>query len=109
MTPERKRLGTLAVGTLTTGIVMVEGFAGVAEAAEWIMGHAVWTHELGVVALRIRVLVQAQLPEFPCASGEDWRKTKAALLARYGETVELARGAETRAKDPVSTLAEAMR
>lgn len=102
--PERKALSTLAVATLTTGIVMVHGFAGVGEAAEWIMGHPVWTHELPDVQPRIVELVLAQRPDFPIEVGSDLRSTINAILTVHGDTIELARGAERRAADPLSTL-----
>lgn len=98
-------ISTLGLATLTTGICMVQGMAGVYEAAEAVLGHPVWTHELGSASKRISKLVQAQIPDFPTVVESDWETTRDALLARYGETVTVQRGQEQRQVSPVATLA----
>lgn len=100
-----QKISTLGLATLTTGICMVKGMAGVYEAAEAVLGHPVWTHELGGASERISELVQAQMPNFPTAVEGDWEATRDALLARYGETVTVQRGQEQRQASPVATLA----
>lgn len=105
---ETKALSTLAVATLTTGIAMVEGFAGVSEAAEWIVGHPVWTHELGKAADRAIELIPQQYPEFPTEIAGTWQETREAVLARYGETIEVQRGTDRREAHPMDTLQEAV-
>lgn len=103
---EQKALPTLAVATLTTGICLVEGFAGVGEAANWIMGHLVWTHELGPACERIREIVKARYPDFPMELGDgaDWQKVREDVLDRYGAEIAFERGSEVRTASPEDTL-----
>lgn len=105
---QRKMLSTLAVGTLATGISLVEKFAGVGEAAEWIMGHPVWTHEIPSVRPEIVRLILAQYPDMPTdvhPGDGGWRMTRHELLERYGEQIEFAEGATERAEGPIASLA----
>lgn len=105
----RTTVSTAALLTLSTGIVMVERFEGVGEAAEAIMGHSVWTHEFFVLGDRMRELIVAQLPDFPVeASSADFMAVREAAIARYGETIEIERGTEQREADPITTLESAM-
>lgn len=100
---------TAALLTVSTGIVMVENFEGVGQAAEAVMGHPVWTHEFPALARRMRELITAQLPDFPTQADEhNWQGVLATTIARYGDTIEIERGNEQRAADPVSTLDQAM-
>lgn len=103
----RATVSTAALATLTTGIVMVEGFAGVGEAAEAVCGHPVFTHEMGDAGDRAREVIPAQLPGFPMeATADNWREVRAAAIAQFGETVEIERGTDQRKADPLTTLAD---
>lgn len=105
---ETKQLSTLAVATITTGIVLVHGFAGVGEAFEHIMGHPVWTHEMPGYGDRARDLVLAQYPDFPTnlPNRDQWQAFSAELVERYGETIEIVQGEGLRDMDPLSSLAD---
>ena len=105
----RVTVSTAALATLTTGIVMVEGFAGVGQAAEAVCGHPVWTHEMGHAGDRARDVIPAQLPGFPMeATSDNWREVRDAAIARFGETVEIDQGTDQRTAGPVETLAAAI-
>lgn len=108
MSSEKKQLSTLAVATITTGIVLVHGFAGVGEAFEWIMGHPVWTHEMPRFGDRARDLVIAQYPDFPIKIPDrsKWEDFARDLVGQYGETIEISQGTEARNIDPISSLVE---
>jgi hypothetical protein len=98
-------VSTAALATLTTGTVMVKGMAGVYEAAETIVGHPVWTHELGIAMDRARAVIPTQLPGFPVeATVENYQQVLAETIARFGETVEIERGTAVRTAGPVATL-----
>jgi hypothetical protein len=106
---EIKALTTGSVLTITTGIVMVEKFAGVGEAFEWIMGHPVWTHEMPSLGDEARNRIVAQFPDIPTfATSLDWRTVLADAVARYGETIDVRRGDARRTADPVTTAIAAM-
>ncbi len=105
----RATVSTAALLTLSTGIVMVERFEGVGEAAEAVMGHPVWTHEFPALADRMRDLIVAQLPDFPTeANGSNWTAIRDAAIAQYGDTIEIECGTERRVADPITTLESAM-
>jgi hypothetical protein len=104
---ERVTVKTAALATLTTGVVMVDKFEGVGEAAEAVTGHPVWTHEMGKAADRAREVIPAQLPGFPMeATSENWQQVRDAAIAQFGETVEIERGTNQRRADPMTTLVE---
>jgi hypothetical protein len=101
----RVTISTAALATLTTGIVMVEKFAGVGEAAEAVCGHQVWTHEMGRAGDRAREVIPAQLPGFPMeATADNWREVRDAAIVQFGETVEIERGTDQRTAGPTETL-----
>lgn len=99
-----KQIDPLALASITTGIALVEGFRGVAEAFEHVMGHPVWTHEMPMFADRAKHLILAQFPNMPVDVGADFRDCMAMVRKRFGETVSVARGSDVRAADPVTTL-----
>jgi hypothetical protein len=101
----RITVSTAALATLTTGIVMVERFEGVGEAAEAVCGHPVWTHEMGRAGDRAREVIPAQLPGFPMeATAENWREIRDAAIAQFGERVEIEQGTDQRTAGPTETL-----
>jgi hypothetical protein len=61
-----KTFNTLAVATAATGIGLSSGlsFSMIQEIAEYVLGHQVWTHELGdkLTNSRIHSAIYAQLP-----------------------------------------------
>ncbi len=105
-----KLIPTGAVLTLATGIVMVDKFAGVHEAYEWVMGHPVWTHEMPRFAEEARDRIIAQYPDMPVrVDSSTWRDVLADAIVRYGETVMIEKGNATRTIDPVSSLVRMIR
>ncbi len=105
----RATVSTAALLTISTGIVMVERFEGMYEAAEAVMGHPVWTHEFPALGDRMRELIVAQLTDFPVeATGDNFLAVREAAIAKYGEAIEIERGSEQRAGHPVETLKSAM-
>lgn len=105
----RATVTTAALATLTTGIAMVKGMAGVHEAAEVVMGCDVWTHELGTAIDVAKISIPAQLPGFPVeATSENYQQVLADAIARFGETVEIERGTAVRTAGPVETLQTAI-
>lgn len=97
-----KAFDPATLAAFTTGILMTE-FAKVHEAAEWLIGHPVWTHEFPVLADRLKALTLAQFPMMPTEIEATWEAQRDAIRAQYGETVEVARGADHRAADPLTT------
>lgn len=104
---EAKDIDPAALASITTGILMAD-FSAVHEAAEWLIGHPVWTHELPALADRLASLAIAQFPDLPTSVETTWQDTRDAVRIHYGDTVTVERGADQRISDPVTTLQSAI-
>lgn len=106
-----KTFDTLAVASAATGVALRDGmnFALMAEIAAHVMGFPVWTHELGdkVMTARIYRAIATQLPRLPTRelAQADWRAAASEAISAYGDTVELAEGADERTEGPLASLA----
>lgn len=100
MNAQEKAIDPAALATLTTGTVLVD-FSQVHEAAEWLMGHSIWTHQLPALADEIKAAALSQFPGLPTVAPDDWRACRDAVRAQYGATVLTKQGAN----DPISPLA----
>jgi len=95
--------------SITSGVLLVQPFSKVHEACEWLMGHPVWTHELGSEATvnRIKAAVLAQHPDLPSevtADRNNWDAVAASLRETYGATRDVAKGSGERTASPIETL-----
>ena len=99
-----------AAATLSTGVFMGGDFSTVHEAAEWLMGFPVWTHELPSLGKTLVERVCEQVPGMPASAGDRWEHTRDQLLTRFGDTVILLRGdgQRSRGKDPLTTAMAAV-
>ena len=103
---EMKELSTAALATLTDGRVMSCGFGPAHGAAEWIMGHPIWTHEFADREMvgRIKSAILAQFPDMPTGGAGDWMAVEKSAIERYGPSVMAAKGSETRKTSPIASL-----
>lgn len=101
MTTETRDFPTTVIASLTTGILLCEGgFSKMHEAAEYLMGHPIWTHHFANKDLwaEMQKTVLAQCPGLPtdkdCENvGKDsWREFAAKLEAEFGPTVKIRKG-----------------
>ena len=106
---EAKEFRTLVVGTASSGITLANSMsiADIHELSEWVLGHPVWTHELGQdhIWKRMRELLVAQFPDLPTDDVTDHAAAAKALLATYGEIISVRRGSDERAESPLASLA----
>jgi len=99
---ETKSFDPAVIATLSTGTLLVAPFSLAHEAAEWIMGHPVWTHQFPTLLPKMREAVLAQFPDMPTESAEGQHEAvRDAVRAQYGETVEVARGSGETAIAPL--------
>lgn len=99
---QTKSFDPAVLASLTTGIVLVrEGFSPMHEAAEWVMGHPIWTHQFPTLMPAIRKAIIAQFPDMPTAQPDDFMQAAADTRARYGTLVEVRRGSGETATDPL--------
>ncbi|WP_343609296.1 hypothetical protein [Novosphingobium sp.] len=109
---EVKRLDPLALASLTTGVVLCnEGFGPVSEAAEWVLGYPVYTHEFIVTATKdaIKQGILAQFPAMPTVLSTDWQTLAGQVRADFGDWVEVRRGTASRDQSPIESLAAIFR
>ena len=123
MTAETKDFSLGVALSLTTGYMLAGNFGEIHEAAEWLVGHPIWTHEFADRALadRLRDMILGQRPEL--AAADDFRAHADALkgasksaarshvdsfmatqVERFGAVVALAKGGHERAESPLDTL-----
>jgi len=98
------------VGSITSGILMIDDFSKVHEAIEFIAGYPVWTHELPRVCREVCApAITALYPDMPQRDDvPDWLTTAAGLLERYPDGVSMPAGTGERSKGPVETLVDAI-
>jgi hypothetical protein len=107
---ETKPLDPCALASLTTGTMLCDSFSAVHEAAEWMLGHPVWTHEFVDAEIQAAMIsaVTAQFPDMPVEKPDDWQALRAELRARYGDAVLVTRGTRARDRNPVRTLSDVL-
>ena len=77
------------LASLTTGTLLVE-FSLVHEAAEWIMGRPIWTHQFPSMFDEIKSEVLSQFPDMPkeIVHGS-WEKCRDDVRNSYGTTIDV--------------------
>ncbi len=109
---ETKSFDPAVLAGLTTGIVLTDdGFSPMHEAAEWVMGHPIWTHQFPTMLPAIRDAIVAQFADMPTEAPDDFMQAAVDVRARYGKAVEVRRGAGETAINPLDPkgFPEAMR
>lgn len=99
----------------TTLIALVSGkslapFNEIHEAAEWVMGHSVWTHEFADKELwqRMRGVVLAKYPQLSVSvehiNSENYRDEIPKIEAMFPPTFAIEQGVQGRTEDPIDSL-----
>lgn len=95
MTSETKELPTTALVSLRSG-TLIAPFDCMHEAAEWIMGHPIWTHQFLVLRDDINAAVDAQFPDLPKklegCDPTNWQEHAAAVEKQFGKTLKVKQG-----------------
>jgi hypothetical protein len=104
--PETKSFDIRVLGSITSGILLLDGFGHVHEAIEWLAGHPVWTHELPDTSRAIAAKLIEQFPDLPAAEGDvgEYQECTARLLAKYPDKISLPKGNGERTRDPVTDM-----
>ncbi|SCM71602.1 hypothetical protein KL86PLE_100281 [uncultured Pleomorphomonas sp.] len=97
------------IGSITTGVLLLEDFGQVHEAMEFVMGRPIWTHEIPSESAEMKRLVLEQVPDMPTQISGSWQETAQALLDRYGAAISIKKGETVRTKDPLQTLSDALK
>jgi hypothetical protein len=100
---------TAAIVSLTTGILLCD-FSEMHKAAEFMMGHPIWTHHFADKELRrkMRDAVIAQHSDIPVAldgvTKENYKEHVAALEAKFGSTLLMRSGDGHMAMSPLDGI-----
>lgn len=106
---ETKAFSTPILASITTGVLLEEPFSKMHEAAEFLMGHSIWTHEFANKALwgLMRAKLLEQHPGLDVdaddVTADNYEDFAAKLKADLGDTLEISKGEERRAADPLTT------
>lgn len=108
---ETKDFPTAIMASITTGVLLVDGgFSQMHEAAEWLMGHPIWTHHFASKELcgEMRRTALEQCPGLPTEKdniGPDtWREFAAKLERELGPTVKIRKGSGLTAMLPTDGI-----
>lgn len=85
---ETKAFSTAALASLSSGMLLCE-FGDMHEAAEYLMGHPIWTHEFASKPMwdRMKSKLLEQHPGLPAAEppeGTDWQAWRDEIVAKLG-------------------------
>jgi hypothetical protein len=95
---ETRQFPTGVIASISSGIMLCRNFSAIHEAAEYLMGHPIWTHHFADNQLMadMRRMVAEQCPGIPNRDGqitpENWREKLAELEAEFGPTVTIRKG-----------------
>jgi hypothetical protein len=109
---EAKPFPTPVVLSLTTGL-MLSKFDAIHEAAEWVAGHPIWTHEFGMKNILefLRETVYEQHPQLKSIkddhiNADNYKEFIQQVEQEVGLTIVLQKGHKERHKSPLETLVQ---
>lgn len=92
---ETREFPTAVIASLSSGVLMCD-FSHMQEAAEYLMGHPIWTHHFADKQLtsEMKRMIAEQCPGMPTEleGGDTWRDQLAAVEAELGQTVRIRKG-----------------
>jgi hypothetical protein len=106
---ETREFPTEVIASLTSGVLLCD-FGAMHEAAEYLMGHPIWTHHFADKELwtEMKKTVAEQCPGMPDdmsdVTKENWQEKKIALIAELGPTVRLRKGSGLTARLPTDGI-----
>ena len=112
---ETREFPTAVIASLSSGIMLCGTFSAIHEAAEYLMGHPIWTHHFADEQLtsEIRRMVADQCPGMPARDGEitpdNWREKLAGLEAQFGPTQTIRKGSGLTAMLPSDGIPDSIK
>lgn len=96
---ETRDFPTAVIASISTGVLLYEGgFGKMHEAAEYLMGHPIWTHHFANKELwgEMQKTILAQCPGMPTSADDvtkdNYKEFAAKLDAEFGPTVRIRKG-----------------
>ena len=106
---ETRDFPTAVIASLSTGILLCE-FGKMHEAAEFLMGHPIWTHHFADKELcgEMRKMITEQCPGMPTEFSAtcDWQGALAKIEQDIGPTVRIRKGGGLTAMLPTDGIAD---
>lgn len=103
-----KKIDPRALGSITTGVLLLDGFSNVHEAITHVLGREVYTHELPSLRKEASAAVLRQFPDMPTSISGGWKETAASITERFGTLVDVEKGHTVRTDNQIDTLNEAL-
>jgi hypothetical protein len=92
---ETREFPTAVIASISSGVLLCD-FSAMHEAAEYLMGHPIWTHDFADKALNAEMkrTIAEQCPGMPTEieGGPTWRSQLAKIEAEIGKTVTIRKG-----------------
>jgi hypothetical protein len=107
---ETREFPTAVIGSLSSGILLCDSFSPVHEAAQYLMGHPIWTHHFANKELwrEMAKMLAEQCPGLPMEgdleSGPTWREQLAKIEAELGKTIRIRKGSGLTAMLPTDDI-----
>lgn len=108
---ETREFPTAVIASISTGILLCT-FGEMQEAAQFLMGHPIWTHHFASKELSADMCraIAEQCPGMPMAGdiegGPTWREQLAKIVAEIGPTVHIRKGSGLTAMLPTDGIPE---
>lgn len=101
---------TAVIASLSSGVMLCEKFSDMHEAAEFLMGHPIWTHHFADKTLtgEMKRMILEQCPGMPTEleGGPTWRDQLAKVEAEIGKTVRIRKAGGLTAMLPTDGIPE---
>ncbi len=105
---ETREFSTAAIASISSGVLLCEDFGKMAEAAEYLMGHPIWTHHFADKQLcdDMKRTIAEQCPGMPTEleGGPTWRAQLAEIESKFGKTVRIRKGSGLTAMLPTDGI-----
>jgi hypothetical protein len=102
---------TAVIASISTGIMLCESFDKLHEAAEFLMGHPIWTHHFGSKQFHqeMQRTIAEQCPGMPTeapdtVNKDNWREYLTQIEADIGPTVKIRKGSGLTAMLPTDGI-----
>lgn len=104
---ETRDFPTAVIASISSGVLLCD-FGEMHEAAEYLMGHPIWTHHFADKTMtgEMKRIIAEQCPGMPTEleGGPTWRDQLAALEAEIGKTVRIRKGSGLTAMLPTDGI-----
>ncbi len=100
MNDQTRQFPTAVVASISTGILLCSKFAEMQEAAEYLMGRPIWTHQFADKKLcdEMKQIILEQCPDMPTeiqgVTSDNYLEKLAEIEAKIGKAVTIKNGKE---------------